>query len=99
MVGVSEATLRFWEKEFPTLKPRTPPGGTRAYSKEDIEQVKLIFHLVKEKGLTLEGARKRMRENKEGVVDNHAIVERLKGIRAELVTMMKAMDENPHKKY
>lgn len=98
MVGVSEATLRFWEKEFSTLKPRTTPGGTRAYTKEDIEQVKLIFHLVKEKGLTLEGARKRMRENKEGVVDNHAIVERLKGIRAELVTMMKALDENPHEK-
>ena len=53
MFDVNESLLRFWEKEFPQIKPRKTSGGTRQYRKEDIETIKLIYHLVKEKGMTL----------------------------------------------
>ena len=57
MFDVNESTLRFWEKEFDIIQPRKTAKGTRFYRQEDIESVRLIYHLVKEKGLTLAGAR------------------------------------------
>ena len=64
----------------------------RQYTQEDIETVKLIYHLVKERGMTLPGARKRLRDNKGQAVDNLDVVDRLKAIRAELVAMRDALD-------
>lgn len=58
MLQVNPSLLRFWEKEFDTLKPRKNKKGNRLFTKEDIEQIKLIHHLVKEKGMTIQGARK-----------------------------------------
>ena len=92
MFGVNESTLRFWEKEFPQLKPKKAGRGIRQYRKEDVETVKLIYHLVKERGMTLPGARQRMKDNKEATVRNFEIVDRLKTIREELVGMKLALD-------
>ena len=61
MFDVNESTLRFWEKEFDIIQPRKTAKGTRFYRQEDIESVRLIYHLVKEKGLTLAGARHQRR--------------------------------------
>lgn len=92
MFGVNESTLRFWEKEFPQLKPKKAGRGIRQYRKGDVETVKLIYHLVKERGMTLPGARQRMKDNKEATVRNFEIVDRLKAIREELVGMKLALD-------
>ena len=92
MFGVNESLLRFWEKEFPLLNPKKAGRGVRQYRKEDIEIVKLIYHLVKERGMTLPGARQRMKNNQEGTLRNFELVERLKAIRAELVGMRDALD-------
>ncbi|MBO4985826.1 MAG: MerR family transcriptional regulator [Bacteroides sp.] len=92
MFDVNESLLRFWEKDFPQLKPKRAGRGVRQYTKEDIEQVKLIYHLVKERGMTLPGARKRMTNQKETTERNFEIVERLKSIRRELVGMRDALD-------
>ena len=64
MFGVNPSLLRFWEKEFPQISPRTIGRGIRQYRKEDVETIGLIYHLVKEKGMTLPGARQRLKEAK-----------------------------------
>ena len=87
MFDVNESLLRFWEKEFSQLNPKI-----RQYRKEDIETVKLIYHLVKERGMTLPGARQRMKDNKEATLRNFEIVERLKSIREELIGMKESLD-------
>lgn len=92
MFDVNVSLLRFWEKEFPQLKPKKVGRGIRQYTKEDIEQVKIIYHLVKERGMTLTGARQRMKNKKEATERNFEIVERLKSIREELDNMRKALD-------
>ena len=92
MFDVNESLLRFWEKEFPQLRPKKGGRGIRQYRKEDIETVKLIYHLVKERGMTLPGARQRMKENKEATLRNFEIVERLRSIREELIGMKEALD-------
>ena len=92
MFDVNESLLRFWEKEFPQLSPKKGSRGVRQYRKEDIETVKLIYHLVKERGMTLSGARQRMKDNKENTLRNFEIVDRLKAIREELLSMKKALD-------
>lgn len=92
MFGVNESLLRFWEKEFPQLNPKKAGRNIRQYRKEDIETVKLIYHLVKERGMTLPGARQRLKDNKDNTLRNFEIVERLKGIREELVSMRNALD-------
>lgn len=92
MINVNESLLRFWEKEFPQLNPKKGGRGIRQYRKEDVETVKLIYHLVKERGMTLPGARQRMKDNKEVTLRNFEIVERLKSLREELVEMRDALD-------
>ncbi|MDO4163320.1 MAG: MerR family transcriptional regulator [Bacteroides sp.] len=92
MFGVNESLLRFWEREFPQLSPKKAGRGVRQYRKEDIETLKLIYHLVKERGMTLPGARQRLKTNKEATMRNYEIVERLKSIREELVGMRDALD-------
>ena len=92
MFDVNESLLRFWEKESPQLRPKKGGRGIRQYRKEDIETVKLIYHLVKERGMTLPGARQRMKDNKEATLRNFEIVERLRSIREELIGMKEALD-------
>lgn len=93
MLGVAEHTLRFWEKEIPSLHPKKTAGGTRQYTKEDIELVRLIHHLIKEQGLTVKAARARLKTSKRQVVDRQAIVERLKNVRDELQKIKEKLDE------
>lgn len=84
--NVTETLLRFWEKEFPNIKPQKVGRGIRQYTKADIEQVRLVYHLVKERGMTLQGARDMIRRDKGGVTVNRQVevIERLKSIRADL---------------
>lgn len=92
MFNVNESLLRYWEKEFPIISPRKVGGNVRQYRKEDIENIRLIYHLVKEKGLTLQGAKQRLKTHREQTVHASEIVERLKLVREELMNLRKALD-------
>lgn len=91
MFGVNASLLRFWEEEFPVLKIKKDSRGHRKYTPKDVDTLRLIYHLVKEQGMTLEGARKRMRSNPEGVSHDAEIVERLKNIRNMLAALKAEM--------
>ncbi|MEG1585377.1 MAG: MerR family transcriptional regulator [Bacteroidales bacterium] len=88
---LNESTLRFWEKEFDIIAPRKTANGTRYYTKEDISNIGLIYHLLKEKGMTLAGAKKKIKENKDSTVKNHEIIARLKEIREELISIQEQL--------
>ncbi|MBN1991038.1 MAG: MerR family transcriptional regulator [Bacteroidales bacterium] len=85
MFNVNTSLIRFWEKNFDVIKPHKNKKGNRLFTKEDIENLKLIHHLVKEQGLTLAGAQKKLQENKEGAVDNFQIIDSLQKIKAMLL--------------
>jgi DNA-binding transcriptional MerR regulator len=87
MFDVNESLLRFWEKEFDTIKPKKNTKGTRSYTKEDIQDIRQIYYLVKEKGMTLTGARKRIKEDCQGVTAQIELVERLTQIKTQLQTL------------
>ena len=82
--GVNESTLRYWEDEFDIITPRRSSRGVRFYNQEDIDNVRLVYYLLKEKGLTLAGAKKQLKENRSGVIRSNEIKSRLKSVREEL---------------
>jgi DNA-binding transcriptional MerR regulator len=95
MLGVNSSLLRFWEKEFPSyIKPKKNKKGNRYYTAKDIEQLKLIYYLVKDRGFTLEGAKKKLRNNPEDTIKNAQIVDELKRMRTILTELR---DEFPIK--
>jgi len=83
--GLNTSHIRFWEKEFDILKPKKNKKGNRLFTQEDIKNLKLIFHLVKEKGFTLEGAKGKMKESPKSIKDNQDIISRLETVKAELI--------------
>ena len=92
MFDVNESLLRYWEKEFPMISPKKTGGNVRQYRKEDIENIRLDYHLVKEKGMTLQGAKQKLKMNRETTIRTTEILDRLKLIREELVSMRKELD-------
>ena len=87
MFGVNDTLLRFWEKEFPQLNPKKGGRGMRQYTKEDIEKVRVIYNLVKVRGLRIDSARELLKHNREGVIQSTEVVDRLRGIRQKLVEL------------
>ena len=85
MFNVSVSSIRYWEKEFDILKPKKNKKGNRMFTKKDVENLRIIYHLTKERGFTLEGAKKKLRENKTDTIDNIEIISHLKNIRKFLV--------------
>lgn len=85
--NVNVSLIRFWEKEFDILKPKKNKKGNRMFTKKDMENLDVIFHLVKERGFTLEGAKKKLKENKQDTIDNITIVNKLKEIRTFLTDL------------
>lgn len=92
MFDVSETLLRYWEKEFPSIAPRKSGRNIRQYSKEDIEQIRLIHNLVKVRGMKLAAAREALKKNKAGMQQTVEVVERLKAVREELLQIRKELD-------
>ena len=84
---VNVSLIRFWEKEFDILKPKKNKKGNRMFTKKDMENLDVIFHLVKERGFTLDGAKKKLKENKQDTIDNITIVNKLKEIRRFLTDL------------
>ena len=92
MLDVNQSLLRFWEKEFePLITPHKNVKGTRFYKEEDIEILKLIYHLVRVQGLTLVGAKKKIKENKSSAIRNQEIHARLLAVREELLSLRKGL--------
>lgn len=87
MFGVNVSLIRFWEKEFDILKPKKNKKGNRLFTKKDVANITIIYHLVKERGYTLEGAKQKLKENKSDTINNIEIVKRLKNIRSFLVKL------------
>ncbi|MCK0203432.1 MerR family transcriptional regulator [Ornithobacterium rhinotracheale] len=90
--NVNASLLRFWEKEFDILKPKKNRKGNRYFTPEDIQNLKIIYHLVKEKGYTLEGAKIAL-QNKEKVEEDTSIIFRLEKIKAELLAFKNYLDD------
>jgi len=84
MLDVKPSLIRYWESEFTLLNPKKRSNGNRSFTVKDIETLKLIYHLVKEKGYTLDGAKKRLRENRELTEQRFKIVKKLLEIRGFL---------------
>ncbi|VAW13367.1 Transcriptional regulator, MerR family [hydrothermal vent metagenome] len=81
---VNTSLIRFWEKEFDALKPKKNAKGNRKFTPQDIKNLQLIYHLVKERGFTLEGAKIHLKENRKKTLDNFEIIEKLEWVKAEL---------------
>ena len=90
-LNVNVSLVRFWEKEFDILQPKKNKKGNRMFTATDFENLKLIFHLVKERGFTLEGAKNKLKENKEDTINNFEIISRLKEIRSFLVELKEGL--------
>lgn len=87
MFSVNTSLIRFWEKEFDIIKPKKNKKGNRLFTKSDIENFHIIFHLVKERGYTLEGAKKKLKDNKEDTIKNVEIVKSLQKIKSFLIEL------------
>ena len=83
--GVNTSLIRFWEKEFDALKPKKNAKGNRKFTPEDINNLKIIYYLVKERGLTLEGAKTRLREEKKKTLNSFEIISKLEDIKSQLI--------------
>jgi DNA-binding transcriptional MerR regulator len=94
LFGVSTSLIRFWESQFDNIKPKKNKGGARRYTKEDLEQIKLIYKLVKEKGYTLQGAKEAL-EQRPQVTTRLQAIEHLKEIRGFLQNLKETIGSAP----
>lgn len=83
--GVNTSLIRFWEKEFDVLQPKKNAKGNRKFTPKDIKNLQLIYHLVKERGFTLDGAKTHLKEEKQKTLSNFDIIQKLEGVKAELL--------------
>jgi len=86
-LGVNPSLLRYWEKEFGTLRPKRTGKGDRLYTKDDIAKIRAIHALLKEQGFTIQGAKERIRAARKAIDPTPEIVERLQRVRAELLEL------------
>ena len=94
MFDVNASLIRYWESKFDCIKPQKNKKGNRLFTPSDIENFKLIYHLVKEKGMTLEGANNTMKRRGKKLHKEVSILERLQNIRAMLVEVRESLGEN-----
>ena len=93
-LGVTETTLRYWESVFPQVKPYKGANGVRRYTKEDIKTLRTVYHLVKERGLTLAGAKQQFKHGgvKESAETTSEVIDRLKAVKEELLALKEQLD-------
>ena len=91
--GVNASLIRFWEKEFDVISPKKNKKGNRYFTQNDIKNLQLIYHLVKERGYTLEGAKTAL-EEQENIKQDVELISRLEFIRAELVKLKETFDSD-----
>ncbi|NNF02460.1 MAG: MerR family transcriptional regulator [Bacteroidia bacterium] len=91
MFNVNPSLIRFWEKEFDIIKPKKNKKGNRLFTKQDLDNIKLIYHLVKERGFTLQGAKNKIKQNKSEVLDTVEIHDSLTKLRGFLVELKESV--------
>jgi DNA-binding transcriptional MerR regulator len=82
---VNTSNIRFWENEFDILKPHKNAKGNRMFTNEDIENLKLIYYLLKDRGMTIKGAQKKLKDNKADTIQNFEVVSKLQEIKQMLI--------------
>lgn len=87
MFNVATSLIRFWETEFDIIKPKKNRKGNRQFTKEDIENVKLIYHLVKERGFTLQGAKEMLKNDAHAIKDKMDMIDSLGKVREFLLEL------------
>ncbi len=92
ILGIPESTLRYWETQFTIVKPRRNAKNIRFYTPNDIETIRKIHYLVKEKGLKLDAAQAQLRANRDGVDKRFEVVDRLKDIKSQLQLLQQALN-------
>lgn len=85
MFGVNTSLIRYWENEFDAIKPQKNKKGNRLFTQKDIDTLHLIWHLVKERGMTLTGAKKKLKENRTETEHNFELVKKLTEIKGLLI--------------
>lgn len=90
---VNTSLIRYWEKEFPILRPKKNKKGNRYFTPEDIKNLKIIYHLVKEKGYTLDGARIALTTNNK-VSETVSLLDRLEYVKAELLKIKEFLQDD-----
>ena len=83
--GVNASLIRFWDKEFDILKPKKNAKGNRMFTPEDVKNLQLIYHLVKERGFTLEGAKTHLKEGQKKTLDQFEIISKLEAVKLKLL--------------
>ena len=91
ILDVNTSLIRFWEKEFAILKPKKNKKGNRQFTKEDIENLKMIYHLVKERGFTLQGAKEKLKQGKTTTKKEVDVVESLERVKQFLLDLKKEL--------
>jgi DNA-binding transcriptional MerR regulator len=85
--NVNQSLIRFWDKEFDILKPKKNAKGNRMFTPEDVKNLQLIYHLVKERGFTLEGAKTHLKKGQQVPLDKYEIISRLEAIKTQLTNI------------
>jgi len=91
MFDVAPSLIRFWESEFENLRPKKNSKGNRQFGKEDIEELKLIYYLVKEKGFTIPGAREKLRLNRKKTIDSMEAIKSLEKVKKFLIDLKNSL--------
>lgn len=91
MTGLPMSTLRFWESQFPAISPRRNDRGTRFYTPRDIEVIRMVSYLVKDKGMKLEAAQEEMKRNRDGVARRFEAIEGLRNVRNRLQELIDSL--------
>ncbi|MBR6496035.1 MAG: MerR family transcriptional regulator [Rikenellaceae bacterium] len=94
MFDVNPSLLRYWEKNFSILKPQKNKKGNRLFTAKDIENLKVIYHLIRERGMTIDGAKRQLKQSRVEVDRDTAIMERLETIRAMLLQIKNEFKES-----
>lgn len=93
MFNVNPSLIRYWESVFPSLKLHKKNQRNRQFTKEDIDHLRLIYHLVKERGLTLKGARKKLKDNLTDTKNNFEVIKQLQEVRRQLLEIREELEE------
>jgi DNA-binding transcriptional MerR regulator len=85
--GVATSLIRYWEQEFENIRPKKNSRGNRKYTKEDVKEIETVYHLVKEKGYTLQGARELIDSRKSEVENQKDILDSLNKVKQFLIEL------------
>ena len=91
--NVAESLLRFWEKEFSNINPKKSGRGVRMYTKEDIEEVRLVYNLLKVRGMKIAAAKQVLSKNRKAASETSEIIDRLQSVRSELKEISRELGE------